>query len=133
MIQFPPERSERCVYLASAAWGGSLIWFLVALGAGAAWVGPGPAFLAWTAPAALLAALTWRWLAAFGAQPPRRKTVLGLVAWTVLAFVAWDSGDRYVPEWLFPAAWVLLIGFPFGVTAIMRRLAQQAWPVVPAA
>jgi len=132
MVGIRMKRSERCVRLASAAWAGTLVWFVVALFAAGAWVGPGAAFLAWSAPAAVLAGLTWRWLAALGAAPGRRAAALFLAAWATLALAAWDGGDRIVPTWSFPAFWVLLVGFPLGVTALMRRLARRAGPVTPA-
>ena len=126
MLGFRLERSERCVHLASVAWGGVLVWFLIALGAGLFWVGPGPAFLAWSAPAFLLAVLTWWWLAAVAAEPGRVTVLLVVAVWAALVVAAWDGGDRLVPSWSFPAFWVTLIGFPFGLTFVMRRLAGKA-------
>ena len=129
MLGLRLERAGRCVHVASVAWGGVLVWFLIALWASLAWLGPGPAFLAWSAPAFLLAVLTWRWLAAVAAAPARTAVLLVVAAWTVLAVAAWDSGDRLLPPWSFPAFWVSLIGFPFGVTFYMRRLVGKAGPV----
>ena len=128
MLGLRLERSVRCVQLASVAWGGVLVWFLIALWAGLFWLGPGPAFLAWSAPAFLLAILTWWWVAAVAAGPGRVAVLLVTAAWAVLAVAAWDSGDRLLPTWSFPALWVSLIGFPFGVTFYMRRVVGKAGP-----
>lgn len=73
-----------------AGWVSALL-ILAALWVRSPWTGPGPMFLGWSAPAALLFGGTWTWLGRIGVtQVPRGRALLTTVAlmWAAAAWLA---------------------------------------------
>jgi hypothetical protein len=110
----------------------ALVWFALALIPSFGWVGPGSAFLVWSAPALVIFVLTWWWLASAGARPRGAWMVSGLGAWIVLVAAAWDGGDRWLPWWCIPAVPLLLLGFPPALTVLMTMTASEVDDEPPA-
>ena len=125
-------RSERCVRLSRGAWVAALVWFALCLFGSVGWLGPGPAFLAWSAPALVIFALTIRWLSSAGVRPSVARIGVGLVIWGVLVAAAWDGGNRWVPEWSFPTFGLLFLGFPIALSWLMLRLTRRVDSIVAA-
>jgi hypothetical protein len=94
------------------AWIATLVWFGFLLATSSGWVGSGPAFLLWSAPAFPLAVITWSWLRRGHRSPSKGSCVALLVAWMGLTLVAWDGGDHLIPATLFRAFTIALDLFP---------------------
>ena len=103
--------------LAVYAWLAGVLWFVFCRAASFGWVGPGPAFLAWTVPTLPLAFFTWWWLRRVKRAPSWPLGTAGLVVWLGLAAAALDGGDALLPAVLFKPAAAAMFLFPFLVTA----------------
>ena len=116
---------SQCIWMARAAWLATGLWFAIILFASFGWVGFGPAFLYWTAPAAVLSGMTLVWWL----RVPVRigswyLAGVGLL-WLGLAVAAWDGGDRLVPAALWTTLSVLFVAFPVLLTtAVIWRIGR---------
>jgi hypothetical protein len=59
-------------------------------------------------------------------RPAHHGALSGItLVWLVLGIVAWDGGDRLLPQSLFGPAWVVLLLFPPLLGALVVSLARQ--------
>ena len=120
------NRSQWEWSLTRQTWVTLFVWFLLAFLISFGWVGPGPAFLIWSAPAVVVFFLAWRLLMR-GLRPVHQWALFGVTfLWLVLVIAAWDGGDRFVPQSLFAPVLVVLVLFPPLLGALVVSLARQS-------
>ena len=124
-----------CKQLALWAWVAAGACFLVLIYASFGLVGPGPAFLTWTAGGGPLFLITWWWQRRIGLSPSLRPGLLTLLLWLLLgvAVPVIKAPTSQAPS---PLQWALmaaLVLFPIGLTWRTIWVIDRHRPSLPGA
>lgn len=118
MVGLLSSDTPGCKQLALWTWVAAGACFLLLMYASFGWVGPGPAFLTWTAGGVPLFLITSWWQRRIGLSPSLRPGLLTLLLWLLLAVAipVIETPANQAPS---PLQWALmaaLVLFPIGLT-----------------
>jgi len=127
--------TPRCKQLALWTWVAAGACFLLLLYASFGLVGPGPAFLTWTAGGVPLFMITWWWQRRIGLSSSLRPELLTLLVWLLLgvAIPTIKTPTSQAPR---PLQWALmaaLVLFPIGLTGRTIWVIDRHQPGAPGA